>query len=96
VHTDHRDGGAKEKGRGLWRDFPLKISSPFGPNDKIGMLNLIDARSRDAIVSRANASKIFDLSVDYFVGMPSWDKASDRYQIWMTHTPSGEQIADHM
>jgi hypothetical protein len=41
------------------------------------MLNLIDARSRDRIVSRANASKIFDLSVDYFAGMPSCDKASD-------------------
>jgi hypothetical protein len=56
------------------------------------MLNLIDARSRDPIVSRANASKIFDISVDYFVGMPSWDKASDPcYQIWI-----GEQVTDHM
>jgi hypothetical protein len=29
--------------------------SPFGDDDQIGMLNLIDARSRDAIVSRADA-----------------------------------------
>ena len=77
--------------------FRQATTSPFGADDEIGMLNLIDARSRDAIVSRADASKIFDLSVDYFVGMPSWDKAGDPgYQIWMTHTPKGEQIDDRM
>lgn len=77
--------------------FRQATTSPFGADDEIGMLNLIDARSRDAIVSRADASKIFDLSVDYFVGMPSWDKAGDpQYQVWMTHTPTGEQITDHM
>jgi kynurenine formamidase len=77
--------------------FRKASTSPFGSEDEIGMLNLIDAESRDAIVSRANASKIFDLSVDYFVGMPSWDKAGDPgYQTWMTHTPRGEQITDHM
>jgi kynurenine formamidase len=77
--------------------FRKATSSPFGAKDEIGMLNLIDAQSRDAIVSRADASKVFDLSVDYFVGMPSWDKAGDPgYQIWMTHTPKGEQIDDQM
>ena len=79
------------------RPSARQTTSPFGADDEIGMLNLIDARSRDAIVSRADASKIFDLSVDYFVGMPSWDKAGDpQYQVWMTHTPTGEQITDHM
>jgi kynurenine formamidase len=77
--------------------FRKATTSPFGADDEIGMLNLIDGKSRDAIVSRADASKIFDLSVDYFVGMPSWDKAGDPgYQIWMTHTPEGEQLTDHM
>ena len=77
--------------------FRKATTSPFGSKDEIGMLNLIDAKSRDAIVSRADASKIFDLSVDYFVGMPSWIAAGDPgYQIWMTHTPRGEQIDDRM
>ena len=77
--------------------FREATSSPFGAEDEIGMLNLIDPRSRDEIMRCADASKIFDLSVDYFVGMPSWDKAGDPgYQIWMTHTPKGEQIDDRM
>jgi kynurenine formamidase len=78
-------------------EFRKATSSPFGSADEIGMLNLITAESRDAIMSRADPSKIFDLSVDYFVGMPSWDRAGDPgYQIWMTHTPRGEQIDDQM
>jgi hypothetical protein len=58
-------------------EFRKATSSPFGAGDEIGMLNLIDPRSRDEIMRCADASKIFDLSVDYFVGMPSWDKAGD-------------------
>jgi kynurenine formamidase len=77
--------------------FQKATASPFGSKDEIGMLNLIDAKSREAIVSRADASKVYDLSVDYFVGMPSWVDAGDPpYHIWMTHTPRGEQIADQM
>lgn len=87
----------KKKIAAYGASFRKATSSPFGADDEIGMLNLIDASSRDAIVSRADASKVFDLSVDYFVGMPSWDKAGDPgFQIWMTHTPSGEQLTDHM
>jgi kynurenine formamidase len=71
--------------------FRKATASPFGSKDEIGMLNLIDAASRDAIVSRADASKMFDLSVDNFIGMPGWLQAGDpSYQIWMTHTPHGE------
>ena len=70
--------------------FREVTASPFGPADEIGMLNLIDGESRDKIMSRVDASKIFDLSVDNFVGMPSWTAAGDpNYQIWMTHTPPG-------
>ena len=36
--------------------------------------------------------KMIDLSVDYFVGMPSWVRANDpNYQLWMTHTPAAER-----
>jgi kynurenine formamidase len=74
-------------------NFRKVTVSPFGADDEIGMLNLIDAASRDAIMRRADASRVFDLSVDNFVGMPGWVAAGDpTYQIWMTHTPPGEKI----
>ncbi len=77
--------------------FHEVTQSPFGRNDEIGMLNLIDGASRSAILSRADASKIYDLSVDHFVGMPGWFGAGDQpYQIWMTHTPQGEIVANTM
>ncbi len=77
--------------------FHEVTQSPFGQNDEIGMLNLIDGTSRSAILSRADASKIYDLSVDHFIGMPGWFGAGDQpYQIWMTHTPQGEIVANTM
>jgi len=64
--------------------------SPFGSDDEIGMLNLVDAASAARILSEADPWKVFDLSVDYFIGMPSWTAFGDiPYQIWMSHTPSG-------
>ena len=75
--------------------FRKATESPFGSSDEIGMLNLITAESRDAILSTADAGKMIDLSVDYFVGMPSWVGANDpNYQLWMTHTPAGEKITN--
>ena len=77
--------------------FHEVTESPFGRDDEIGMLNLIDGASRSAILSRADASKIYDLSVDHFIGMPGWFGAGDQpYQIWMTHTPQGEIVANTM
>lgn len=65
-------------------------SSPFGAEDQIGMLNLITGSSRSAVFNEADAGRLFDLSVDYFIGMPSWVQAGDpAFQIWMSHTPSG-------
>jgi kynurenine formamidase len=77
--------------------FRKATASPFGSDDEIGMLNLIDAASRQAIMDRADPTRIYDLSVDNFVGMPGWFGAEDQpYQIWMTHTPDGEKIDDMM
>ncbi len=77
--------------------FRKATTSPFGSDDQIGMLNLVDGASRDAILSRADPTKIYDLSVDNFVGMPGWFLAEDQpYQMWMTHTPAGEKIDDVM
>lgn len=64
--------------------------SPWGPDDNVGRLNLMTPTSRQEVLSRADGSRVFDLAVDYFVGMPSWAAAGDpRYQMWMTHTPQG-------
>ncbi len=69
--------------------------SPWGPDDEIGRLNLITTESRQAILSRLSGGAAYDLSVDYFIGMPSWQAAGDpHYRIWMTHTPDGTVIDD--
>ena len=71
--------------------------SPWGPTDQIGRLNLITPESRTKVLSRIDGSAIYDLSVEYFIGMPSWQAAGDpRYQIWMTHTPQGTIVDDPM
>ncbi|MGB3481772.1 MAG: cyclase family protein [Mycobacterium sp.] len=70
--------------------------SPFGADDEIGMLNLIDPKRSQELLARADVSRAFDLSVDLFMGMPSWVKAGDPpFQQWMTHTPSGTVLDDY-
>jgi kynurenine formamidase len=64
--------------------------SPWGPDDEIGRLNWMTPASQAEVLARIDGSRTFDLSVDYFVGMPSWTAAQDpKYDIWMTHTPQG-------
>jgi kynurenine formamidase len=70
--------------------------SPWGPDDQQGALNRITDGSRQAIMARIDGSRVYDLSVDYFLGMPSFQAAGDpAYQIWMTHTPRGT-IVDNL
>ncbi|MGV3515498.1 cyclase family protein [Luteitalea sp.] len=69
--------------------------SPWGPDDEIGTLNMMTAQSRQAILARADATRLYDLSVEYFVGMPSWHLLGDpRYQYWLTHSPRGTAVDD--
>ena len=69
--------------------------SPWGSDDEIGRLNLMTDKSRAEILSRVAGGKSYDLSVEYFIGMPSWQAAGDpHYRIWMTHTPQGTVIDD--
>jgi kynurenine formamidase len=89
------DDAMKKKIAAHGASFRKATASPFGAADEIGMLNLITDESRDAILSKADAGKMIDLSVDYFVGMPSWIGANDpNFQLWMTHTPAGEKITN--
>jgi kynurenine formamidase len=91
------DEAMKEKIIAYSAAFHEATTSPYGPDDEIGMLNLIDAQSRAAILGRADPAKVFDLSVEHFVGMPGWFGAGDQpYQIWMTHTPQGEVSGNSM
>jgi kynurenine formamidase len=72
------------------RDGVTVSKSPWGAADNVGRLNLMTPESRQAVLARADGSRVFDLAVDYFLGMPSWAAAGDpRYQMWMTHTPHG-------
>jgi kynurenine formamidase len=67
--------------------------SPWGPDDEIGSLNMMTDDSKLAILSRINSGKVYDLSVDYFVGMPSFHALGDpAYQYWLTHTPHGTVV----
>ena len=69
----------------------VKVSrSPWGPDDEIGRLNWITPETNRAILEHLDGSHVFDLNVEYFMGMPSWQAAGDpKYEIWMTHTPQG-------
>ena len=70
-------------------------TSPWGPEDEIGRLNLMTPASQAAVLSRLAGGTTYDLSVEYFIGMPSWQAAGDpHYRIWMTHTPHGNVVAD--
>ena len=47
------------------------------------------------MLARADGSRIYDLSVDFFLGMPSFQAAGDpAYQMFMSHTPSGTVVDD--
>jgi kynurenine formamidase len=72
----------------------IKVAtSPYGPDDQLGALNLMTPQSKAAVMSRADASTVYDLSVDYFIGMPSFQAAGDpSYQIFMSHTPAGTEV----
>ena len=65
-------------------------TSPWGPQDEIGTLNMMTEASKLQVLSKIYIGKTYDLSVDYFVGMPSFHSLGDPgYQYWLTHTPHG-------
>jgi kynurenine formamidase len=67
--------------------------SPWGPDDEIGTLNLMSDQSRLSVLTKISSGKIYDLSTDYFVGMPSFHSLGDpTYQYWLTHTPHGTLV----
>lgn len=76
------------------RRADIKVGeSPYGPDDQLGALNSLSEVTRANVLARADASTVYDLSIDYFVGMPSFQAAGDpSYQIYMSHHPGGTAI----
>lgn len=69
--------------------------SPWGPRDEIGTLNMMTPATQAAILARVDARKTYDLSVEYYNGMPSWSAVGDpTFKMWNTHTPRGFGIDD--
>jgi kynurenine formamidase len=69
--------------------------SPWGSEDEIGALNRITPESILKVVQRVKSGKTYDLSVEYYVGMPSYYfLGQPRYQIWNVHTPQGTIVDD--
>lgn len=69
--------------------------SPYGADDEIGVLNTLTAAHSLAVLQRLASGKVYDLSVDYFVGMPGLadlGMGDPPYHMWMTHTPSGVRV----
>ncbi len=74
-------------------DRPQAASSPWGPDDQIGRLNLMTEASRAAVLARIAGGRVYDLGVEYHKDMPSWALLGDpTYQMWMTHTPRGTAV----
>lgn len=68
-------------------------NSPFGSDDQIGMLNNISVESMRTVLANVNPSKVYDMSTDFFEGMPSYVAGGDMsFQFWMTHTPRDEMF----
>lgn len=69
--------------------------SPWGARDEIGTLNMMTPASQAAILARVDGRKTYDLSVEYYNGMPSWSAVGDpTFKMWNTHTPRGFGIDD--
>lgn len=67
--------------------------SPWGPEDQIGTLNMMTEATQLEVLSNVRSGKTYDLSVEYFVGMPSFHSLGDPgYQYWLTHTPHGTVV----
>ena len=66
---------------GASSEQPQVGRSPWGPDDEIGRLNLMTPQSRADVLGRLDGRHVYDLAVEYFIGMPGWYGAGDpRYQ----------------
>jgi kynurenine formamidase len=78
----------------LYEDEGGRVSrSPWGDADVIGRLNWVTPVSTAKVLGRIRPGPVYDLSVDYFIGMPAWTGSGDpKFEHWMTHTPRGNVL----
>lgn len=77
----------------LERDGLVVSRSPWGPEDEIGRLNWITPESTGALLARLRGERVYDLSVEYFVGMPAFTVSGDPpYQSFVTHSPQASVL----
>jgi kynurenine formamidase len=78
----------------LFEEAGMRVSrSPWGADDEIGRLNWITAGSVSAVLGSLATGPVFDLGVEYFVGMPAWTGSGDpKYEHFLTHTPQGSVV----
>ena len=70
-------------------------TSPFGPDDQIGMLNLLTPAAAREVMGSADPGRVIDMSVELFVGMPTWTQGGEPpFSMWMQHTPRGSAVDD--
>jgi kynurenine formamidase len=73
------------------------VDHPYGTNDQIGRLNELADGKLAQVLLRVDPRRVYDLSVEYFVGMPNWTMTGDpAFQMWLTARPSGEILDDPM
>jgi hypothetical protein len=68
---------------------------PLGPDDEIGILNTLTAAQLSGVLQQVAIGKVYNLSVDYFVGMPGLvdlEMEDLIYHMWLTHPPSGVKV----
>jgi len=68
----------------------VAAKSPWGPADEIGTLNMMTDGTRFDVLKQVAGGKVYDLSVDLFIGMPICCGAfgDPTFQIFMTHAPA--------
>lgn len=60
---------------------------------EIGAMRHLGAVDLADLLARVRPGPVYDLGVDLFLGMPSFQAAGDPpFQIWMTHTPEGTVV----
>jgi kynurenine formamidase len=56
---------------------PPAERSPRRTAENIGSLSMMTPASRTAVLARLTGDRVYDLSVQYFIGLPSWYGADD-------------------
>jgi kynurenine formamidase len=95
--TPHPDARKISETDGSVTNLENKTRTSYGADDQIGRLNELASGQLANVLLRVDPRRVYDLSVEYFVGMPNWTMSGDpAFQMWLTARPSGEVLDDPM